>query len=107
MTDMLNIVFDSEFTKLVIWLIFAALGFGIKKLANRILDTKEKKELAYDVVTFVEQKYTDLHGEDKFNKAIEAFTEILCERGIKTTTKEMETLIEAAVGALNEAFNKG
>ena len=42
MTDIMT-TFGSELTNLVIWLIFAALGYGVKKLANRILDTKEKK----------------------------------------------------------------
>ena len=105
---MMNILntFSDDFTKLVIWLIFAALGFGIKKLVTRILDTKEKKDLAYDVVLFVEQKFTELHGKDKFDKAVERFTTILTERGIKTSTTEIEALIEAAVGAFNDAFDK-
>lgn len=105
MTDIIN-TFGSELTNLVIWLVFAALGYGVKKLANRILDTKEKKELAQDIVTFVEQKYHDLHGEEKFKKAVDAFTAILTERGIKTSTTEIEALIESAVGAFNDAFNK-
>ena len=105
MTNILN-TFGSEAINLIIWLVFAALGYGIKKLATRILDTKEKRELANDVVTFVEQKYVDLKGPDKFNKAVEAFTQILTERGIKTSTTEIQTLIESAVGAFNDAFNK-
>lgn len=105
MMDIIN-TFGSEAINLVVWLIFAALGYGAKKLATRILNTKEKKELAYDVVTFVEQKYKDLHGEQKFNEAVKAFTEILTERGIKTSTTEIETLIESAVGAFNDAFDK-
>lgn len=105
MMDILN-TFSDNAIKLVIWVIFAILGWGIKKIVTRILNTKEKRELAFDVVTFVEQKYKDLHGEQKFNEAVKAFTQILAERGIKTSTTEIMTLIESAVGAFNDAFQK-
>lgn len=105
MMDILN-TFGASAVKLIVWVIFAIIGFGLKKIATRVLNTKEKRQLANDVVTFVEQKYKDLHGEEKFNKAVEAFTDILTERGIKTSTTEIMTLIESAVGALNDAFNK-
>ena len=105
MMDILNTFGDSAI-KLVIWVIFAILGWGFKKIITRMLNTKEKRELAYDVVTFVEQKYKDLHGADKFNKAVEAFAKILTERGIETSTTEIMTLIESAVGAFNGAFEK-
>lgn len=105
MTDIIN-TFGSDLTSLVIWLVFALLGYGFKKLVTRILNTKEKRQLAEDVVIFVEQKYKDCVGEEKFVKAVEAFTQILSERGIKTSTTEIQTLIESAVGAFNDAFNK-
>ena len=44
MMDILN-TFGSEAINLVIWLIFAILGFGFKKLVTRILNTKEKRQL--------------------------------------------------------------
>lgn len=105
MTEILT-TFGKEIVTLIVWLIFAALGFAAKKIANRVIDTKEKRELAEDVVTFIEQKYKDLHGADKFNKAVEYFTQILTERGISTSTAEVQTLIESAVGAFNDIFNK-
>lgn len=105
MMDILN-TFGNDAIKLIVWVIFAILGWGLKKIVTRILNTKEKRELAYDVVTFVEQKYKDLHGEQKFNEAVKAFTEILAERGIETSTTEIMTLVESAVGAFNDTFNK-
>lgn len=105
MMDILN-TFGNDAIKLIVWVIFAILGWGLKKIVTRILNTKEKRELAFDVVTFVEQKYKDFHGEQKFNEAVKAFTEILAERGIKTSTTEIMTLIESAVGAFNDTFNK-
>lgn len=105
MMDILN-TFGNDAIKLIVWVIFAILGWGLKKIVTRILNTKEKRELAYDVVTFVEQKYKDLHGEQKFNEAVKAFTQILAERGIETSTTEIMTLVESAVGAFNDTFNK-
>jgi hypothetical protein len=85
-------------------LIFGVLGLLTNHLVNKFLNTKEKRTLASDVVLYVEQKYKDLHGQEKFVKAVEAFTEILNQRGIKTTTTEIQTLIESALGAFNNAF---
>ena len=98
--------FGKEIITLIVWLVFAALGFAAKKIVVRVIDTKEKKQLAEEVVTFVEQKFKDLHGADKFNKAVEYFTKLLSEKGINTTTTEVEALIESAVGAFNDVFNK-
>ena len=105
MTNILN-TFGSEAISLILWVVFAMLGYGVKRLTTRFLDTKEKQQLAKDVVTFVEQKYKDLHGPEKLSKAVEAFTLVLSEKGIKSTTSEIELLIESAVGAFNDAFHR-
>lgn len=95
-----------DLIQLVVALVFAALGFVAKRLVTKFLNTKEKRQLAKDVVLYVEQKYTELHGQEKFNKAVEAFTQILNERGINTSIVEMETLIESALGSFNDTFSK-
>lgn len=104
MTDFLNI-YGMEIIAGIIGLIFTALGFAMKKVITKFLNTKEKRQLAQDVVLYVEQYYKDLKGEEKYNAAAEAFSEILVERGITVTPIEIRTLIESALGAFNNAFN--
>ena len=104
MMDILN-TFGASAVKLIVWVIFAIIGFGLKKIATRVLNTKEKRQLANDVVTFVEQKYKDLHGEEKFNKAVEAFTDILTERGIKTSDEVVATIASMAASEVSGVYN--
>lgn len=80
------------------------LGYELKKLANRHVNTQTKKDVARTVVQAVEQIYKDLHGEDKLNKALEAASEILTAQGIHVTGLELRTLIEDAVGEFNGVF---
>ena len=83
------------------------LGYELKKLANRHVNTQTKKDVARTVVQAVEQIYKDLHGEDKLNKALEAASEILTAQGIHVTGLELRTLIEDAVGEFNGVFWAG
>ena len=80
------------------------LGYELKKLANRHVNTQTKKDVARTVVQAVEQIYKDLHGEDKLNKALETASEMLTEQGIHVTGLELRTLIEDAVGEFNGVF---
>ena len=80
------------------------LGYELKKLANRHVNTQTKKDVVRTVVLAVEQIYKDLHGEDKLNKALEAASEILTAQGIHVTGLELRTLIEDAVGEFNGVF---
>ena len=104
MTDFLNI-YGIKIIAGIIGLIFTALGFAMKKAITKFLNTKEKRQLAQDVVLYVEQYWKELKGQDKFDVAAEAFAQILEERGIKTSAIEIRTLIESALGAFNNAFN--
>ena len=87
-----------------------ALGLFVKWLYNKLIgdkvkeDTKEK--IAELVVKYTEQVWTDLHGEDKLNKALEAFSEMLGEKGITISDLEMRVYLEAALAGFNNAFNK-
>ena len=78
----------------------------LKKLYQKRVDNDTKKDVIKTVVQGVEQLYKDLHGEEKLNKALEAASEMLSEKGIKATEFEMKMLIEAAVAEFNEAFKK-
>lgn len=89
---------------------FTALGALAKRLWDKTggahFNGKIKKEVAELVVKYVEQVFKDLHGPEKFEKAIEAATEMLKEKGINITELELRVYIEAALASFNEAFKK-
>lgn len=80
------------------------LGLELKKLAQKYVNTKTKKDVARTVVQAVEQIYKDLHGEEKLEKATETASEMLSGQGIHVTALEIRTLIEDAVGEFNGVF---
>lgn len=86
------------FAMLFKWLYKNTIGDKIK------LDTI--KEIARVVVKFVEQVYKDIHGEEKLDKALEAFAEMLNNKGITISDLEMRVYLESALAEFNEAFNK-
>ena len=90
----------------IVTAIFGYLGVVIKKLATKYINDSTKKSVAKTVVQAVEQLYKDIHGEDKLNKALDAASEMLTDKGITVTELELRMLIEAAVAEFNEAFKK-
>lgn len=96
-----------EILAAIITAVAAWLGAEIKKLYEKHVNTKVKKELAETVVQFVEQVYQDLHGEEKLNAGLAAFSELLADKGITVSDIEMRVLLEAAVAKFNGAFDKG
>lgn len=87
-----------------------ALGLFFKRLYTNTIGDKIKldtiKEIARVVVKFVEQVYKDIHGEEKLDKALEAFAEMLNNKGITISELEMRVYLESALAEFNEAFNK-
>lgn len=83
------------------------LGIVIKNLCQKYLNDKTKQDVARTCVKAVEQIYKDLHGEEKFNKALENASDVLAEKGITVSDTEMRILIESAVAEFNEVFSKG
>ena len=81
-----------------------ALGLIFKNLATKYLNDKTKQAIAKLVVQGVEQVYKDLHGEEKLNQALEMFSDLLAEKGIKCSELEMRILLESAVGEFNKVF---
>lgn len=77
---------------------------GVAKAYNKIANSREKRAVAKTVVLAVEQIYKDLHGEEKYLKALQSLVEILGEKGIPITELEARMLIESAVGEFNEVF---
>lgn len=106
----LFLTFINEYGTTILYTILTALFgyFGIiaKKYFDKWFETKEKKEIAKEVVKFTEQVYKTLHGADKLEKAMEAMSQMLTEKGIYITELEMKVLLEAAVAEFTKAFEK-
>lgn len=79
-------------------------GVALKDIFEKHINTKIKKDVARTVVKAVEQLYKDLHGEEKYNKAVEAMSEMLAEKGIAIGELEIRMLIESAVNEFNNSF---
>ncbi len=110
MAKFINFLNEYGLLSAIITGLASALGVLLKKLYDRTigerLKDKIKKEVAAQVVKYVEQVYKNLHGEEKLEKALEAAADILNEKGINISDLELRVLLEAALAELNEAFKK-
>lgn len=102
--------FISEYGVAIAYTIVTALvsylAMAIKKLAKKWINTKTKRVIAREVVGFVEQVYKNIHGEEKFQKAVEAAAKWFELEGIVVAELELKFLIESALSELNKAFEK-
>jgi len=83
-----------------------AIGFLLAKLIRKgisKIDSEALQGMAWTAVHFVEQKFRDLHGKDKFDRAYEIVASKLpgVEKG------NIEQAIESCVNAMNKEFPKG
>ncbi len=105
--------FISEYATTIIYTVITAIagyiGIVLKNIYKKYCDNKTKKDVAKTVVGAVEQLYKDLHGQEKYDKAVEAMSEMLAEKDIAISELEIKMLIEAAVNEFNKAVksNKG
>lgn len=110
MAKVINFLNEYGLLSAIITGLASALGVLLKKLYDRTIGErfkdKIKKEVAAQVVKYVEQVYKDLHGPEKLEKALEAAADILNEKGINISDLELRVLLEAALAELNEAFKK-
>lgn len=83
----------------IITAVFGWLGVRVKALAERYINTKEMQAVCKTVVDAVNQLYYDMDGPAKLEKALEAASEMLAEKGIHVTELELRMLLEAAVYA--------
>ena len=90
----------------VLTAIFGYVGIVAKNLYTKYINDKTKQAVVKTVVQGVEQMYKDLRGDEKLNKALEAASEMLEEKGIAISGFELRMLIEAALAEFNGAFNK-
>lgn len=107
MGDFMRLFFEMYGMPLLYALITALAGAAataIAKAYNKWINSREKRAVAKTVVMATEQIYKDLHGEDKYNKAMQALAEMLAAKGIPVTELEARMLIESAVGEFNRVF---
>ena len=77
-------------------------GIEVKKIYEKYINTKVKRDVVDSTVKYVEQVFKDIHGEEKLNKAKEKARQWLAEKGISISEVELEILIESAVNAFNQ-----
>lgn len=101
--DIIN-TYGAEILGAVLLALAGAFGRVMYKLASNFINEEIIVKVARTVVRFVEQVFTDLHGEEKLDKALQHFSEMLAGYGIHLSADRMKVYIEAAVREMNEAF---
>ena len=101
--------FMNEYATTILYAIVTAIagyiGIVLKNLYQKYVNDKTKKAVAKTVVNAVEQLYKDLHGQEKYDKAVEAMSQMLSDKGITISDIEIKMLIEAAVAEFNGVFD--
>lgn len=90
----------------VVGIVASYVGLKVKSIYNEKVNTKEKETVVQHTVEYVEQVCKDVHGEEKFNAAMDKVIELLEEKGIEFTKAELEVLIESAVNGFNKGFTE-
>lgn len=110
METIINFLNEYGILSAIITAAASALGVLVKKLWDKTVGDKvkedTKKDVAKLVVKYVEQVYKDIHGEEKLDKALEAFSEMLAQKGITISDLEMRVYLESALAGFNNAFTK-
>ena len=101
--------FMNEYATTILYAIVTAIagyiGIVLKNIYQKYVNDKTKKAVAKTVVNAVEQLYKDLHGQEKYDKAVEAMSQMLSDKGITISDIEIKMLIEAAVAEFNGVFD--
>lgn len=110
MESVINFLNEYGILSAILTAVASALGVLAKKLWDKTVGDKikedTKKDVAKIVVRYVEQVYKDIHGKEKLDKALEAFSEMLSQKGITISDLEMRVYLESALASFNNAFTK-
>ena len=98
--------YGSQLIGLILCAVFGCIAYAAKQIARTYLNDETKLSIARTVVRFVEQVWTEIHGQDKLQKALETAEEMLRKKNIPFDADEMMVLIEAAVQEMNEIIKK-
>lgn len=102
-------IFDGylyQFLLLLLLALAAFLGQQVRSLYKKYVTTEVKQAVCKTAVRFVEQVYTDIHGREKLEAAMDKASRLLAEYGIKISDEELVALLEAAVNEFNNQFAK-
>jgi len=88
---------------LVIVIVITVVGYSLKFWRELTLE-QWVKELVIDSVLFIQEKYWNLSGEQKFAEAKKWLLRQLNERGIKVDEEWLDALIDATVKELRAQF---
>lgn len=105
--DGLKVFINQYGLEIVTTIVTAIVGYiavVAKNLAQKYINDKTKKEIAKIVVSGIEQCYKALEGPQKLQKALEAASSMLAEKGIKVTEVELRMLLESALSEFNKVF---
>ena len=98
--------YGMELVSTVVVAIMGFIGICIKNVIKKISDDRTKEQVCKTVVKAVEQMYSDLTGDERYEKALESVSEMLEEKGIGATELEVKMLIESAVKEMNINLGK-
>lgn len=98
--------YGTQLIGLILCAVFGCIAYAAKQIARTYLNDETKLSIARTVVRFVEQVWTEIHGQDKLKKALETAEGMLRKKNIPFDADEMMVLIEAAVQEMNEVFQK-
>lgn len=98
--------YGMEIISTIVVAIMGFIGICIKNVIKKISDDKTKEQVCKTVVKAVEQMYSDLTGDERYEKAVESVSEMLAEKGIGATELEVKMLIESAVKEMNINLGK-
>lgn len=105
--DGLKVFINQYGLEIVTTIVTAIVGYiavAAKSLAQKYINDKTKKDVAKIVVSGIEQCYKALEGPQKLQKALEAASSMLAEKGIKVTEVELRMLLESALSEFNKVF---
>jgi len=84
--------------------IAGAVGAWIGSVYKKYINDKTKQNVVKTCVKAVEQIYSNLHGAEKYDKAVESITQMLTEKSITITELEAKMLIESTCGEFIKSY---
>lgn len=76
----------------------------VRILYKQYVTNSTVKEIVEISVKYVEQKYSELHGSEKYEKALEKIDYLLEQKGIEVSAEEIDALIESSVYTFTNSF---
>ena len=98
--------YGTQLIGLILCAVFGCIAYAAKQIVRTYLNDETKLGIARTVVRFVEQVWTEIHGQDKLQKALETAEEMLRKKNIPFDADEMMVLVEAAVQEMNEIIKQ-